>query len=466
MSDLIEKYLRTNGPALSSKISEYLAEELGLSPEAARKRVSRAAGEVKKLAYVTFPRKARYMYLEQHFGAPWYWDNLIAALVETNSAFGHALAALRLRDGITREAHFPIICGAPVKQLKHLSPEGIYTRLNQAGLLEKITVPALGPCIALVQAPGYYDQAAMYMHAKLITESVLLAAVKDWLRNLGFVSYGRVATRDDPTYPDLPRVSTFAWDLTAPSYLGHMVKYGRDGKAKPGFIACDVHLGEEVTVEGIRPFIHKCRILRNLRNVGPCMQMFVADKYDEDAFRLLKENGILPATPANLFGEVVAEGLRKLTGVLHKAAVAAIDPAEFDELFKRLSGIEGATHQLRGTLFEYLAGEMARRTISPNVRMNRIFKSAGQTGEAEADVVAVKENMSVTFIECKGYNPRGVIPIEEVQHWLQHAIPIFYREAKAHPDWKNHKIEFEFWATAPLSDEAMALFEKYRGEIK
>jgi Holliday junction resolvase len=39
--------------------------------------------------------------------------------------------------------------------------------------------------------------------------------------------------------------------------------------------------------------------------------------------------------------------------------------------------------------------------------MNRIFKSAGQPGEAEADVVAVKENISVTFIECKGYTTRA-----------------------------------------------------------
>ncbi|GGF86638.1 hypothetical protein GCM10011319_52910 [Mameliella alba] len=58
---------------------------LGISPVAARKRVSRLAGNVRCLGYITFPRKARYMYLEQQFGSPQYWENLGSGLVLSQS---------------------------------------------------------------------------------------------------------------------------------------------------------------------------------------------------------------------------------------------------------------------------------------------------------------------------------------------------------------------------------------------
>lgn len=262
-----------------------------------------------------------------------------------------------------------------------------------------------------------------------------------------------------------PTVGTFAWDLTAPSYLSFMVKPGKDGKMKPGFIACDVYLGGEVDVQGIRPFINKCLTLRRLRNVGPCMQIFVAHKYSEEAFALLKQNGIVPATPGNMFGDEIAEGLAQLSSVLTKAAFTALNPEGLDLLFKRLGKIEGASVQLRGTLFEYLAAEIARKTISHQVKMNQIFKSP-EGKKAEADVVALVDDKSVTFIECKGYNPYADVPNKEFTHWLQHNVPVIYAAVKAHPEWKNLKVQFEFWSTASLSDDASAMFDTAKKTIK
>jgi hypothetical protein len=300
------------------------------------------------------------------------------------------------------------------------------------------------------------------VRTRLITEGFLLTAVSDWLKKLGIVSFGKVATRNSET---LPRVGTFAWDLTAPSYLGAMVKAGKDGKSKPGFVACDVHLGDSVTVAGVRPFVNKCRTLRSLRNVGPCLQIFVAGKFHGDAFQVLKENGIVPATPANLFGEEVAAGLLQLSAVLNRAAMrSTIDPTEFDALFSKFGKIEGAANQLRGTLFEYLAADVFRKTGAHQVRMNRILKFEGK--EAEADVIAVRDDISLTFIECKGHSPYGETPHSEVEKWLQHNVPIFFKAAKEHPDWKNLPVHFEFWTTAPLTQESIALLEKAKGEIR
>lgn len=461
MSDPIEIFLNRNGPSVSSEVAAHLIEHHGMSAVGARKRVQRASGEVRRLQGISFPHKARFIYLQKHFGAPWYWDRLASALIQTRSAYGFAIAALRQRDGIVPADQFPVVCGAPLRQSKQLSPETILSRLIQAGLVTKVDMPGMGDCVALVQADGYDAWIGERMRARKITEDILLLAVKDWLKNLGFVSYGKVAVRTDEV---TPKVGTFVWDLSAPSYLGHMIRTGKDGKLKNGFVACDVHMGDAMTAAGVAPFVRKCVTLRSLRNVGACMQILVADRYEGPAFKLLKENGIIPATPANLFGEDVAEGLRQLTSVLENAAHSIINTDRFDELFSKLGKIEGASIQLRGTLFEYLAAELARKTISPDVRMNRLFKVPGQ-GQAEADVVAVTANRSITVIECKGYSPRATIPDDLFRRWLQHNVPLCYREINEHPDWRHLDVVFEFWATAPLSEASMALFAKAQAAL-
>ena len=217
MADPVANYLERCGPALSSEVSAHLVETLGLTPEAARKRLSRAVGEVRRLSGVTFPHKARLMYLRQQFGSDLYWSKLVAALIQTRSAHGYAIAALQQRGGLIPERHFAIACGAPLKQSKHISPETIFARLSQAGLLSRVNLPGVGDCIALVQEDGHYESQAEPVRARLITEEMLLLAVKDWLRKLGVASYGKVVTRDGESPP---RVGTFLWDLSAPCYLG------------------------------------------------------------------------------------------------------------------------------------------------------------------------------------------------------------------------------------------------------
>lgn len=462
MPDPVEKYLERYGPALSGEVAAHLI-KAGSEAPAARKRVSRAGPNVKRLAGITFPHKARFLYLQQQFGSPSYWSNLTTALISTRSAYGYAIAALRQRNGLVPTAHFPIVCGSPLRQSRHLSPETVYLRLSQAGLLTKVNVSGLGECIALIQGDGHYDVWAEHVRARLLTENILLLAVKDWLRKTGIVSYGKVAIRgDDPA----PQVGTFLWDLTAPSYLGPMVRTGKDGTRKNGFVACDVHLGEPMTLAGVAPFVRKCQTLRTLRKVGACLQIFVADRYDSAAFQLLKENGIIPATPASLFGEDVASGLRQLTSVLENAAHSIINADQFDELFEKLGKIEGASIQLRGTLFEYLAAEIARKTISTDIKMNRIFKpSTGPPAKAEADVVAITGHQSITVIECKGYSPRATIPDDLFKRWLQHNVPTCFREIKEHPDWRNLAVKFEFWSTAALSEDALKLFANAKALI-
>lgn len=467
MSDLVEYFLQRHGPCLSSDVTKYLAHADSISPEAARKRVSRLLqkpqkGTVRHLNHLTFPHRAQFLYLEHQFGTPLYWEKLIDSLMHSNTAYGNAIAALKRHDGVVPEELFPIICGAPTKLKKHLSPEVIFNRLNQAGLLERVTLPSIGNCITLARRGYTYDQICSKLSTKLIIENLLLSLVGNWLKNLGIVSYKKVSIRNKND--EKPSVGPFLWDLTAPSYLGAMVKNGNDGKANPGFVVCDIDLNHSITAEGIKPFINKCQTLRSLSKIAPCLQIFIAESFKEEAFLLLKKNGIIPATPKSLFGKDVAEGFSELSLVLKQAITSAtVDPSKFDDLFKKFGKIEGASMQLRGTLFEYLSSAIMRKHNAHNIRMNQIYKV--DKLRAEADVVAEKECISITFIECKGHSPYGETPHEEVKRWLQHNVPTLFKATKQNPNWSNLSLRFEFWTTAPLSQESLDFLSKGKKDI-
>lgn len=462
MVNPVEKLLQDYGPSLSSSLAKLLVQRYGMSEAAARKRVSRPSPNIRRLAYLTFPRNVRFLYLQKDFGSPYYWQNLISALLSSGSAYGLALAALQQRNGILPRQHFQIACGAPLRQRKRLAAETVLSRLKQAQLIDEYDIPGIGPCVALSQGPHRYDEGRHELQARLIAEDILLKAIRSWLQKSGLGSYNKIALRDEsPT----PRVGTFAWDLTAPSYVGALLEWNGQGKVKNGFIACDVLLGVAVEEEGLRPFISKCMALRSLKKVGRCLQLFVADRYSQQAFMAAKKSGLLPLTPETLFGREVAEGLGQLFEVLRDAAHYAVDADVFAELFRKLASIEGAAVNLRGALFEYLVAEIVRQLISQSVKLNYVLRTP--TGEkAEADVVVEEANRRVTFIECKGYQPAGTVPDVMVERWLSKKVPAMYAAAREHSDWKSLDIRFEFWTTGRLSDTSRNSIENAQQQIR
>ena len=462
MSKMVEEIMQEIGPCLSTDLTQLLIERKGLSPEAARQRVSRGCFGLKRLAHLPFPRNARFLYLQKDYRSPWYWEELKKSILNNSPAYGTALAAMLQRDGIMPKEHFLIACGAPIRQQKHLSSETILDRLKLANIFDEIEVPGVGTCVVLADITNSLDQYVSKFKSRLIVESILLKAIRMWLRNLGLVSFDKIMLRDESEL--LPKVGTFAWDLTGPSYLAPMIERDINGKPVPGFIVCDVLIGSELTEYGLRPFLHKCTTIRNLKRIGRCLQIFVADSYSKQAIQNAKKAGVVPATTESLFGAEVAKSLTQLADVLIHAAKVSIKPEIFDELFQRLSRIEGAAINLRGALFEYLVAELVRQSISQNITLNKIYRD--ETGaEAEVDVLAVNAK-EVYFIECKGYQPFGTIDDNDVERWLKKRIPLIRKQALAHPDYKSNKMYFEFWTTGKLSETAIAMVQNAKDNTK
>lgn len=340
----------------------------------------------------------------------------------------------------------------------HVSSETILLNLIQAQLLEMVEVPGVGECVAYAKGADYLDQPIAAMKARLPVEDIVLSAIKEWARNLALGSYGKFALRDDM---EPPQVGTFAWDMSAPSYLGALTTRSATGAPNPGFLVCDILIGRTLSEGGLRPFLKKCETLRNLRKVGRCLQVFVADGYSESAFKLARSSGIVPATPETLFGEEVAAALLELSKILKEAAAAAVDPAKFDYLFTHLKKIEGASSSLRGALFELVVADIVRKLWPVSVTMNHIFRDGGKD-VAEVDVLAIVPNRRIHFIECKGHAPNRMVDDDEIEKWLTKRIPMVRKKALENIEWRQLEMHFELWTSGQLSEAARLRIENLK----
>ena len=451
----IEAILMSEGPCLSSRLRARL-ERAGVSAAAARQRIARSNAGVKRLKGLVFPRGVRFLYHDSSFGSKQYWDALIRDIGEASPAYAAAVAALEARGGIVPRGYWDVVSGSPLRQRRQVASEIVLERLLAIGLVELVDLIGVGPCVAL---NGYFsrrDDAAL--KARLTTEKILLLAVRDWARKLGVASYDSIAVRDDAG--SLPRVGTFAWDLTGPSYLRAMVRRGQDGRLKPGFLVCDVVSGEGVGAAAVSAFIRKCELMAGMKRMPPLFPIFIADRFSRDAFNLGRAHGVMAATPGTLFGRDVAVGLAALLRTLTKAAAVAVQrPELIGELFDKLGRIEGAAANLRGAMFEMLVGHCVVKMDDGSIDIGKKIVDL-ETGErTEIDVFRVREYRDVWSYECKAHQPGEIVGLALIEKWLAEKVPLIHRVLRRESRFRETSLHFEFWTCGSFSEEALMRLE-------
>lgn len=447
----MSRLLALHGPCVSSSLIERLEAE-GFSADAARQRLRRSTA--KRLSGLVFPHNSRFFYLNSDYGKPKFWDALLRDIHIASPAYASAIASLQARGGIVPLRHFSTVCGAPIKQKGQISADAVLQRLKAVRLVTEQDVPGVGACVALY-GEGYVVPNTDGLKARLITEKILLLAVKDWARKLGIASYEKIRLRDDDPSVMPPQVGTVAWDLTGPSYLQPLVRRGADNKPKPGFFVCDVFTGGVADEAAVQAFVRKNSMLSSLKRVGPRWSLLVADEFTREGFRLGRSHGLMLATPSTLFGREVATGLAKLLHTLSKAAAMAIHrPEVLDELMESLGRIEGAAANMRGALFELLVGNCVVTIDGGNIDLGK--RVAGTKGNAEIDVFRVREGLEVWCYECKGYESSTRISLDEINHWLHNRIPAIHSAIAGETRFQNHSFHYEFWTTASFEPDALA----------
>lgn len=448
MADPIHQYLSEHGPSRSSLVVEALIAS-GLTAEAARQRVSRAQKPVRRFPIAMLPKREAFLYLEKDRNSDRFWVNFMRDLRATGSVFGIAIDGMIARGGLIRREDFPVISSAPLMPVAgQLSVEVVAKRLLGASFMHEVSYDN----VVHYELPMSLANASLTgLRARDLTERILLDGIREWARKIGLVSFNTVRVRSEP---DLKPIGPFAFDLAAPSYLLPLL-----GPGKPGFVVADVFAEGRLGANEVQYFIRKARMLKStLKDIG-VLSIIVADEFSGAALTAGHAAGILMATPKDLFGRRVGAAITSLMEVLKNAAAyASYSPDRLMSLMDNLLEIEGRNGNLRGVLFELVAGYLAR-TDAVSIDMNVIAKDP-QTGKtADIDVLKVKhQSASVTAIECKGKEPGGVLTLAEVEEWLK-KIPTIRSHLRSHHSLREAEQSFEIWTSGTIEPDALSLLQ-------
>lgn len=122
MDDPVVEILSKLGPTRSSRVAEELVRR-GISPEAARKRISRVVEPVYRFPIPLLPKREAFLYLQHQRTTERMWVNFLRDLRETNSAYGAAIDGIAARGGMIPVEEFPIIAGAPLAMRGQVSAD-------------------------------------------------------------------------------------------------------------------------------------------------------------------------------------------------------------------------------------------------------------------------------------------------------------------------------------------------------
>lgn len=455
----VEQILKLKGAMLSSKVSQIFQDQ-GLSAAAARQRIFRRSASVKTLHGLPFTKNAKFLYLEGEFGTPKFFDNLLRELEESAPGYAAALYGLAARGGICLVKDWNIVSGSPVLQKGHVSSEEVLKRLKSVKLLEQRTIAGIGDCVVLALWAENINFGAF--RARLTLERIAIDTVRQWAVRMGFSSKDTIKTRFD----NVPaKFSTFSFDIVGPSYLKALMVQTKTGP-KNGFFVADVVWADELREMDAKSFLRKIATLSALKNLGRFQPMLVSDGFTRDAIMACRAKGVMAVTVDTLLGRGVAIALRELLDVLTRAAQVAIgNPGKIDEIFDKLSTVEGLSGNLRGAMFELIVGHIAKDLLGGSIDIGEIATNATDNSRADIDVRQVGQDQ-VTCIECKGYDSDNDVSLEEVKYWLEKQVPII-RAYHAYQQRFVQKIElFEFWTTARFSNEAKAYLKERKTAIK
>ena len=451
-SGLLVQAVTKLGPSLSSKIAKELVRHDGMTPVNARKIIQRGAPGVSSLQRIKFPHNERFLYLTADFRSTKFWQALIAAMEAERTTYGVALGALDAHQNVIPAKRFDIISGSPILLKGHLASQRVLHNLVDIGFLERNTYAEL-PILNASRETGLDVGSFQEVKARAVAEGLALGALKEWARKMGLASYDKVATRGEGA---IPRFGQFEWDLTAPTYAYPFREF-RGGKLLPGFLVADVVLGADLLPKHVAYFMQKATILLQQPNTRPFMAILVADRFNPDALRIGRTQGLIFTTPELLFGKDIAQSLSELVRTLSNAgAVAKEDPDRIPALFSKLASIEESAKNLRGPLFEMMVAHVAS-VSGGSIQVGKIISSPITGKQAEVDVLQSRQDVTNAY-ECKGHLSGTPATLQEVKDWLTRQVP---RIRNYFLHWYPRTPQcFQFWTTGSLAPEAEAFLKE------
>lgn len=449
----IEELLQKR-PFRSSELVQELVKIEKVTPETARKRLSRAKPPVKRLESVKLPNREMIYFYEDQFGTSKFLDKVTDILIETNSAAGRALIGLKTVGGTLPLSMFAKASGtATIHSTKHLHFQKALDQLTELNLAH---ITKSGSNDDLVCLHGM-DDIPSKQQATFIVEGIMLPIVKSWLANLGIGSFNKIKIREED-----PRYGAFAWDMVGPSYVNGIVNF-KGGKIQNGFVIGDVILNKKITIDLLKPFLYKFNSLKNQKNIRPFMILIVADYFESKALNELRKRGVIIASPKTILGQENADVLKSLIKSIDNAAKIIKDkPDDFIGIIKKLNKIEGASLNLRSVVLDFIIARLYSIQGFECQFRSKIQTSNGD--RAEIDVVASRAE-SIVCIEGKAVAPGNKVQKKEIEDWINKSFPKI-KKWMAESKIFDKMRRIEFYSSTEYEEEALGLINEVEREYK
>ncbi|WP_419861195.1 hypothetical protein [Candidatus Palauibacter sp.] len=443
----IVRALTAEGPARASRVVATLTRSLGISPEAARQRLSRARKPVARIAGL-LPKREAFLYLEKQHNTQIYWDHLLRDLRETGTVYACAIDGLHARGGVVPVDEFAVVSGAPIDLKKQVPATTVMNKLVSLGVMSDAELGGIGRCCVAEAGAIMAPLDAAHIQARRLTESVILDGLREWAWRNGIGSRHTIAIRGEETPC---RVGQFKWDLTGPCYLLPL----RRGRQEHGFVVADVFTENVLDVHHIRYFVRKVQVYQKSTNSNALFPIIVAEGFTGEAMTEGHKAGLMMATHKSLFGRHTAAAITSLMETLGRvAANVQIDGEALSKLLDQLSEIEGRAGNMRGLMFELLTAFLATHEYGGKTDLRVLHTHRRSGRKAEIDVLCAGNGNTVYTIECKSKIPDGTVSLPEVEQWIR-KLPIISDYVANRSDLREYDQIHEFWTTGGLEPDAL-----------
>jgi hypothetical protein len=207
------------GPCKSSELARILVDMHNLTPEAARKRISRFGSPIARLPNIELSNNEKILYLESQQGSSDFKSSIKKILEDNNTAEGRVLRAIGLAGQTIPLAYLAKASGTVYRSIgkgKHSRLKNVLEHLSELELIESFQDGKYGQIIA---TPGWKAMSPS-TRATIDLESIYLSMIQKWLIKLGFSSSDTMKVRQ-PNECCLHGV--FEWDLMGPCYLNGLL---------------------------------------------------------------------------------------------------------------------------------------------------------------------------------------------------------------------------------------------------
>lgn len=440
----IQEYLLSNGPTLSGDLISHFQKD-GLSSEAIRKRLSRISDPIYKIQGF-FKDNQTFLYHIDHYNDDRFYDSLRNALKNSAKRYFAIITALEYHNGYIRKEHLASFSFSPINNLKsHKRFSSVISDLIKLKIvLEENEYYKLSERISNRTSNNFN-----YYKAVELSKEVICNQFYNYSRSIGLVSYEKGKFNSE--------FAKFQFCFTAPSYITGIVKYGT--KIQPAFVIADVLLGNRNDENSIDFFLQKVQIIKT-QTSSSFLPFLITDTLTQEAFKKLKENGIIIGLVNKLFGEEYEELLKSLISVVTNAGtILKTNPDAYLHLLLQLNKlVDGKTNNLRGDLFELAVGYYYSN-LCQSLDIGK--KVSYQGNYKEVDVYATFQE-KFTVCECKAYKTK--IDVNIVENWLSNKIAFIYKGIREYNFDKE--IIFEFWSTSGFTDDAIQFLKDKQQNLR